>query len=79
MAHLNESLLLALFDCARADERASVQSVALRLGLSRREVAVGLNQLDQLGLVRAATIRLTFLGLAKAAGLVSRQRTTVAA
>ena len=69
MTHLNKSLLVALLDLAQSDVSASVNVLALCIGASRKEVACGLNELDQLGLVRGEKIRLTFVGLMKASGL----------
>ena len=69
MEHLNKELLIALLDLAQNDVPASVAVLARRLGASRAEVARGLNSLDERGLVRAETMRLTFFGLAHAASL----------
>ena len=44
-----------------------------------RKVACGLNELDQLGLVRAEKVRLTFVGLMKATGLRAQSTATQAA
>lgn len=79
MTHLNKSLLVLLLDLAQSDVGASVQVLAERLGVSRREVAVGLNELAELDLVRAEKVRLTFLGLAAALGLRGRMAQTLAA
>jgi Mn-dependent DtxR family transcriptional regulator len=71
METLNNQILLALFDLASAEERASIQALAVRLGVSRREVAETVSHLDRLGLVRAENVRLTFVGLTRALGLRS--------
>lgn len=72
METLNKKILVTLFELASSDERASVQELAVRLGQTRREVAEAVSELDRLGLVRAETIRLTFLGLTRALGLRAR-------
>ena len=69
MDNLNSRILIALFDLSQLDQRASVTALAERLGCPRRDVAEALNGLDGRGLVRSETVRLTFLGLARAAGL----------
>lgn len=69
METLNKTLLVALLDLAQNDVAASVACLSTELGLTRAQVAVGLNQLAQDGLVRPETIRLTILGLMRAAGL----------
>ncbi len=69
METLNKKLLMTLLDLAQSDVPASVQGLALELGLSRREVAEDLNLLAEEGLVRAETCRLTFVGLMHATGL----------
>lgn len=74
MEQLNKKLLIALLDLAQSDVPASVQSLAEHLGATRREVAEGLSALDQAGLVRAEKIRLTMVGLVRAAGLRERSR-----
>lgn len=79
MNTLNKKVLVALFDLAQADVPASVQEVASYLGVSRREAATSLNDLAGLGLLRATTLRLTFLGLMKAVGLASRRAQSKAA
>lgn len=73
MTYLNKLLLRTLLDLAQNDVRASVTVLSQATGHSRREVADALNALDQLGLVRAERVRLTFLGLAKATGLAARR------
>lgn len=73
MRYLNKLLLETLLELAQNDTPASVSVLAQVTGHSRREVADGLNELDQLGLVRAERVRLTFLGLAKATGLAARR------
>lgn len=79
MTHLNKQVLIALLDLAQGDVHASVQAVALAVGVSRREAATALNQLARLGLVRAETVRLTLVGLMRATGLRQSQRQIVAA
>ncbi len=80
MNHLNSRLLVALLDLAQSDLPASVQALAVSLGITRREAANALSDLDRQGLIRAETMRLTFLGLAYAARLrQSRPVRTVAA
>lgn len=69
MTHLNKKLLVSLLDLAQADRAANVQSLAVSLNMSRREVASALNELAEAGLVRAETVRLTFVGLMRASGL----------
>lgn len=69
METLNRNLLVTLLDFAQTDVRASVQRLSLKLGVSRAEVAVGLNELAERGLVSAATIRLTMMGLVCASSL----------
>lgn len=79
MDTLNKELLLALFDLAQLDAAANVQRLSDDLGRSRRVVADALDDLARAGLVRAETVRLTFLGLAVATKLRSRRRVSVAA
>lgn len=80
MNHLNNRLLVALLDFAQADHPASVNALAVTLGITRRAAANALSDLDRQGLVRAETMRLTFLGLAHAARhRGTRQVRTVAA
>jgi Mn-dependent DtxR family transcriptional regulator len=79
MNTLNKKVLVSLFELAQTDVPASVQEVARYLGVSRREAATSLNTLSELGLIRAATLRLTFLGLMKAVGLASRRAQSKAA
>jgi hypothetical protein len=79
MNTLNKNVLLSLFDLAQLDVPASVQTVALHLGISRREAASSLNTLSESGLIRAETLRLTFFGLMKATGLRHRQESSRAA
>lgn len=69
METLNKTLLVALLDLAQNDVPASVACLATELDLTRAQVAIGLNQLAEVGLVRPETIRLTILGLMRAAGL----------
>jgi len=79
MTHLNKQVLIALLDLAQGDVRASVQSIAVATGQPRPAVATALNELAQLGLVRAETIRLTLVGLMRASGLRQRCRQVSAA
>jgi len=79
MTHLNKQVLISLLDLGQSDVRASVQSVSVAVGCSRREAAVALNELARLGLVRAETVRLTLVGLMRAAGLRERSRQVSAA
>lgn len=72
METLNKHLLVALLDCAQANVPASVQRLSQELGVPRRLVAEGLNQLDRAGLVSAGSIRLTLCGLMHATGLRKR-------
>lgn len=74
MDTLNKRILIILLDAAQSGERASVQFLADRLGVSRTAVADAFSVLDQAGLVRAETIRLTFLGLTEALGLRASAR-----
>jgi hypothetical protein len=69
MKTLNKTLLVVLLDLAQNDVPASVARVADELGITRAEAAVGLNELATAGLVRPETVRLTILGLMRAAGL----------
>lgn len=69
METLNKTLLIVLLDLAQNDVPASVARLATELGVTRAQVAIGLNQLAEAGLVRPETIRLTILGLMHAAGL----------
>lgn len=73
METLNNALLVTLFEMAQNDEPASVDRLARELSLTRAEVATRLNQLSRQGLVRAETIRLTFVGLMRATGLRARR------
>jgi Mn-dependent DtxR family transcriptional regulator len=73
METLNSILLVTLLEMAQNDEPASVSRLARELDLTRAEVATRLNQLSKLGLVRAETIRLTFVGLMRATGLRARR------
>lgn len=79
MTHLNKQVLIALLDLAQGDVRASVQTVSVATGSTRREVATALNELARLGLVRPETIRLTLVGLMHASGLRQRVRQVSAA
>jgi Mn-dependent DtxR family transcriptional regulator len=74
METLNKILLVTLLDLAQNDVPASVARLATELGVTRAQVAVGLNELSERGLVRPDTIRLTFVGLMSAAGLRSAGR-----
>ncbi len=69
METLNNTLLVTLLDLAQNDVHASVARLATEIGVTRAQVAIGLNQLAEDGLVRPETVRLTFVGLMKAAGL----------
>jgi Mn-dependent DtxR family transcriptional regulator len=69
METLNNQILLALFELASHDERASIQALSVRLGITRREAAEAVSRLDTAGLVRAENVRLTFVGLTRALGL----------
>jgi Mn-dependent DtxR family transcriptional regulator len=69
METLNKRILVTLFELASSDERASIQELATRLGQTRRAIAEAVSELDRLGLVRAETVRLTFVGLTRALGL----------
>ena len=70
METLNKTLLVTLLDLAQNDVPASVACLAKELGLTRAQVAIGLNRLAEDGLVRPETIRLTILGLMRAVGLL---------
>jgi DNA-binding Lrp family transcriptional regulator len=72
MTHDHAILLAGLLDLAQLDLPASVEALARRLGRSRRWVACGLDELDRLGLVRAETVRLTLVGLARAVSVRER-------
>ncbi len=74
MDTLNKGILIALLDAAQSDERASIQYLSDRLGRTRAEVAQAVSELDRLGLVRAETVRLSFLGLTGALGLRAQAR-----
>lgn len=74
MNTLNKKVLVALLDLAQMDLPASVQVIAIHLGISRKEAASALNELSELTLVRAETVRLTFVGLMKASGLRHQQQ-----
>ena len=74
LTHLQARLLVVLFDLAQADRPANVRRIAEALGARLGEVATALNALDELGLVRASRVRLTFPGLAIAAGQKARLR-----
>lgn len=74
MEQLNKSVLVALFDLAQLDAAASVQTLAARLGVTRREVADSLSALDRQGLVRAEKVRLTMMGLVRAASLRQKRQ-----
>lgn len=69
METLNKTLLIALLDLAQNDVPASVARLANELDVAPAQVAGGLNHLAEAGLVRPETIRLTILGLMRAAGL----------
>lgn len=69
MKTLNKTLLVVLLDLAQNDVPASVARVAAELGITRAEAAAGLNELSLAGFVRPETVRLTILGLMRAAGL----------
>ena len=79
MTTLNKSLLISLLNLAQSDQAASVQLLAIELGVSRAVVAGGLNELVLEGLVRPETIRLTFVGLMHATGLRNRVAQSAAA
>jgi predicted transcriptional regulator len=72
METLNKTLLITLLDFAQMDVPASVSRLALELNRSRAQIATGLNQLAQEGLVAPETVRLTFVGLMHATGLRAR-------
>lgn len=74
MDTLNKRILIVLLDAAQSNERATVQFLADRLGVTRRKAAEAVSDLDRLGLVRAETIRLSFLGLTEALGLRAAAR-----
>ncbi|HSC86609.1 MAG TPA: hypothetical protein VLC09_05035 [Polyangiaceae bacterium] len=74
MDNLNKSLLVSLFELAQTDRPASVNALAEWLGVDRREVACALSELDQQGLIRAETCRLTLRGLARAVSLRGKRR-----
>ncbi|OQX66848.1 MAG: hypothetical protein B6A08_18320 [Sorangiineae bacterium NIC37A_2] len=78
MDTLNKGILIALLDAAQHDERASIQYLSDRLGRTRTEVAQAVSELDRRGLVRAETVRLSFLGLTEALGLRARARQSAA-
>lgn len=69
METLNNTILVTLLDLAQNDVHANVARLASELGVTRAQVAIGLNQLAEEGLVRPETVRLSFVGLMKAAGL----------
>jgi len=79
MTHLNKQVLIALLDLAQGDVQASVQSIAVAVGGSRREVAGALDDLARAGLVRPQKVRLTLVGLMHASGLRQRARQVRAA
>lgn len=67
LTRLQARLLVALLDFAQADRPANVKGLAEHLGVRLGVVATQLSLLDRMGLVHAARIRLSFLGLAVAA------------
>jgi Mn-dependent DtxR family transcriptional regulator len=73
MDTLNKDILVALFHAGSNDEAASVAWLARRLGVTRRRVACELDVLAEAGLIRAETIRLTFLGLTVAVQLAQKR------
>ena len=73
MDSLNKDILVALFHAGSNDERPSVTWLARRLGATRRRVACELDVLAEAGLVRAETIRLTFVGLTVAVQLSQKR------
>lgn len=76
MDTLNKRILILLLDAAQSDDRASIQFLSDRLGVPRTEVAGAVSWLDRIGLVRAETIRLTFLGLSEALAVRASARKT---
>jgi Mn-dependent DtxR family transcriptional regulator len=76
METLNRNLLITLLDFAQSDVRASVQRLALKLGVSRSAVAGALNDLAMQGLVSAETMRLTMMGLVCASSLRAGAQST---
>lgn len=78
MDTLNKGILIALLDAAQTDEKASIQYLSDRLGQTRAEVAQAVSELDRRGLVRAETVRLSFLGLTEALGLRAQARRSAA-
>jgi Mn-dependent DtxR family transcriptional regulator len=74
LTNIQARLLVVLFDLAQADRPANVRRIAEVLEVRLGEVATQLNELDRLGLVRAARVRLTFPGLAIAAAQKARLR-----
>jgi len=67
-------LLVVLFDLAQADKPANVRRIAEVLDVRLGQVAVALGELDELGFVHAARVRLSFPGLAVAASAKARLR-----
>ncbi len=67
-------LLVVLFDLAQADRPANVRRIAEVLDVRLGQVATTLSELDRLGLVHAARVRLSFPGLAIAASAKARLR-----
>ncbi len=74
LTKIQARLLVVLFDLAQADRPANVRRIAEVLEVRLGEVANTLSELDRLGLVRAARVRLTFPGLAIAASQKARLR-----
>ena len=60
------SVLVALFDLARANRHANVLRVAGRLGLTEAQTRAALRALEERGLADAQRVRLSLLGLALA-------------
>jgi len=74
MTHLNKSILIALLDLAQLDQAADLHQLSLACGQTSSRIRLALYELESLGFVDAGRVRLSFLGLAKAAGLRARAR-----
>lgn len=69
-----KDVLRTLYRLAQADQPADLALLADALGLRCATVDAVLRQLEWAGLVDAERVRLTFVGLTMAVGLVGRQR-----
>ena len=72
------SVLLALFDLARAGRRADVGLLAGRLGAHEDVVRLALTRLDRLGFADSKHVRLTLTGLALAVNAAEQREDALA-